>query len=88
MSEKQASTENPLVIFMPSGRRQRVEAGQSLLDVARQMGVAIESICGGRLTCGEVYCQGRGWPVLQTRHYVQPNEFIRTNCGRTSPAKS
>ena len=42
-----------LVIFMPSGRRGRVPAGQSLLDAARQMGVEIESICGGRLTCGK-----------------------------------
>lgn len=42
-----------LVIFMPSGRRGRVAPGQSLLDAARRMGVEIESICGGRLTCGK-----------------------------------
>lgn len=42
---------------MPSGRRGRVEPGQSLLDVARQMGVEIESICGGRLTCGKCKVQ-------------------------------
>lgn len=36
---------------MPSGRRDSVEAGTTLLDAARQMGVEIESICGGRLTC-------------------------------------
>ena len=50
-------TEQPLVIFMPSGRRGRVEQGQSLLDVARQMGVEIESICGGKLTCGKCRVQ-------------------------------
>ncbi len=44
---------HPLVIFMPSGRRGHIEAGQSLLDAARRMGVDIESICGGRLTCGK-----------------------------------
>lgn len=38
---------------MPSGRRGRVEAGTTLLDAARQLGVEIESICGGRLTCGK-----------------------------------
>lgn len=43
----------PLVIFMPSGRRARVKQGELLLDVARQMGVEIESICGGKLTCGK-----------------------------------
>ncbi|NOZ71083.1 MAG: 2Fe-2S iron-sulfur cluster binding domain-containing protein, partial [Chloroflexi bacterium] len=38
---------------MPSGRRAHVEAGTTLLDAARQIGVEIESICGGRLTCGK-----------------------------------
>ncbi|MCL4263104.1 MAG: DUF4445 domain-containing protein [Anaerolineae bacterium] len=38
---------------MPAGRRDRVMPGQSLLDAARQVGVEIESICGGRLTCGK-----------------------------------
>lgn len=45
--------QQPLVIFMPSGRRGRVKPGQSLLDIARQMGVEIESICNGRQTCGK-----------------------------------
>ncbi len=51
------TTKEPLVIFMPSGRRGRVTPGQSLLDAARQMGVEIESICGGRLTCGKCKVQ-------------------------------
>jgi uncharacterized 2Fe-2S/4Fe-4S cluster protein (DUF4445 family) len=45
------------VVFMPSGRRGRVEVGTSLLDAARQMGVEIESICGGLLTCGKCQVQ-------------------------------
>jgi uncharacterized 2Fe-2S/4Fe-4S cluster protein (DUF4445 family) len=49
----QPPDKHPLVIFMPSGRRGRVMPGQSLLDAARQMGIEIESICGGRLTCGK-----------------------------------
>jgi uncharacterized 2Fe-2S/4Fe-4S cluster protein (DUF4445 family) len=44
---------SPQVIFMPSGRRGRVQQGESLLDAARQLGVEIESICAGRLTCGK-----------------------------------
>ena len=40
---------------MPSGRRGRVPAGTPLLEAARQLGVEIESICGGLLTCGK--CQ-------------------------------
>lgn len=46
-------TKESFVIFMPSGRRGRVPAGVSLLDAARQLGVEIESICGGRITCGK-----------------------------------
>jgi len=41
------------VIFMPSGRRGPAQAGETLLDAARRLGVEIESICGGRLTCAK-----------------------------------
>lgn len=51
------ATEQPWVIFMPSGQRGRVPAGISLLEAARQLGVEIESICGGRLTCGKCRVQ-------------------------------
>jgi uncharacterized 2Fe-2S/4Fe-4S cluster protein (DUF4445 family) len=47
------SKAEPLVIFMPSGRRGRVPEGTLVLDAARQLGVEIESICGGRLTCNK-----------------------------------
>ena len=46
-------SDEPLVIFMPSGRRGRVPRGTSVLDAARDLGVSIESICGGRLTCNK-----------------------------------
>ncbi len=39
------------VIFMPSGRRGTVAAGTAVLEAARQLGVQIESICGGHLAC-------------------------------------
>ena len=38
---------------MPSGRRGQVTEGTNLLDAARSVGVEIESICGGRYTCGK-----------------------------------
>ena len=41
------------VIFMPSGRRGSIREGESLLEAARQLGVEIESICGGTLTCAK-----------------------------------
>ena len=43
--------DNPQAIFMPSGRRGRVAAGTAVLAAAQQLGVDLESICGGRLTC-------------------------------------
>ncbi len=41
------------VIFQPSGRRGEVPDGTDLLDAARNLGVDIESICGGKGTCGK-----------------------------------
>lgn len=41
--------------FLPSGRRGEIPVGRSLLEAARQLGVELESICGGRQTCGK--CQ-------------------------------
>ncbi len=41
------------LILMPSGRQGDVPAGIPLLDAARQLGVELEAICGGRQTCGK-----------------------------------
>ncbi len=43
------------VALMPSGRRGTVARGTNLLEAARLLGVELESICGGRQTCGK--CQ-------------------------------
>ena len=43
------------LILMPSGRQGTVPAGLDLLAAARSLGVELESICGGRQTCGK--CQ-------------------------------
>ena len=45
--------EKYLVIFQPSGRRGRVEKGKNLLEASRELGVDIESVCGGQKTCGK-----------------------------------
>ena len=41
--------------LMPSGRQGKVRRGSNLLQAARDLGVELESICGGRQTCGK--CQ-------------------------------
>ena len=40
---------------MPSGRKGQVRVGTNLLQAARELGVELESICGGKQTCGK--CQ-------------------------------
>jgi len=44
-----------LVIFTPSGKRGRVPVGTPVLTAARQMGVDLDSVCGGRGICSK--CQ-------------------------------
>ncbi len=44
-----------LVIFTPSGKRGRFALGTPLLTAARQLGVDLDSVCGGRGICGR--CQ-------------------------------
>jgi uncharacterized 2Fe-2S/4Fe-4S cluster protein (DUF4445 family) len=41
------------LILMPSGRHGEISHGTTLLDGARQLGIELESICGGRQTCGK-----------------------------------
>ena len=47
--------ENPLVIFTPSGKRGRFPVGTPVLTAARQLGVDLDSVCGGRGICSK--CQ-------------------------------
>lgn len=48
-------TDDALVVFTPSGKRGRFPLGTPLLSVARQLGVDVDSVCGGRGICGR--CQ-------------------------------
>ncbi|MFD1344760.1 ASKHA domain-containing protein [Litorisediminicola beolgyonensis] len=48
-------SDQPLVIFTPSGKRGRVARGTTVLDAARRLGVDLDSVCGGRGICSK--CQ-------------------------------
>ena len=48
-------SEDPLVIFTPSGKRGRFPVGTPVLTAARQLGVDLDSVCGGRGICSK--CQ-------------------------------
>ncbi|MFZ1813203.1 MAG: ASKHA domain-containing protein [Rhizobiaceae bacterium] len=51
-----ASRSDPLVLFMPSGKRGRFPKGTPIIDAARELGVYVESVCGGRGICGRCQC--------------------------------
>jgi uncharacterized 2Fe-2S/4Fe-4S cluster protein (DUF4445 family) len=48
-------TTDPLVIFTPSGKRGHFPVGTPVLTAARQLGVDLDSVCGGRGICSK--CQ-------------------------------
>jgi uncharacterized 2Fe-2S/4Fe-4S cluster protein (DUF4445 family) len=41
------------VIFHPSGRRGEIPEGETILEASRLLGVGIESVCGGKNSCGK-----------------------------------
>ena len=55
MVTRTEDTPDALVVFQPSGRRGRFQKGMPVLQAARQLGVYLESVCGGRGLCGR--CQ-------------------------------
>ncbi|MCE6962181.1 ASKHA domain-containing protein [Cereibacter sphaeroides] len=48
---------DPLVIFTPSGKRGRFPVGTPVLAAARQLGVDLDSVCGGRGICSKCQVQ-------------------------------
>ena len=50
-----SQTEEVKIVFTPSGRQGQVAKGTNLLQAARQLGVDVDSVCGGRAMCGR--CQ-------------------------------
>ena len=50
-----SQTDDVKIVFTPSGRQGQVAKGTNLLQAARQLGVDVDSVCGGRAMCGR--CQ-------------------------------
>jgi len=42
-----------LVVFQPSGNRGNIQEGKTIMEAARELGVGIQSICGGHQACGK-----------------------------------
>jgi uncharacterized 2Fe-2S/4Fe-4S cluster protein (DUF4445 family) len=66
------NTDDALVVFTPSGKRGYFARGTSLLQAARQLGVDIDSVCGGRGICG------------RCKILVSEGEFAKLNIYSTS----
>ncbi|MEL6690688.1 MAG: ASKHA domain-containing protein [Pseudomonadota bacterium] len=48
---------DPLVVFTPSGKRGHFPVGTPILTAARQLGVDLDSVCGGRGICAKCQVQ-------------------------------
>ena len=65
------------VVFTPSGRRGSFSLGTPLLDAARELGVDIASICGGRGLCGrcQILCSEGRFPkhgIVSSNEHLSP----------------
>lgn len=52
-----SASNDPLVIFTPSGKRGHFAVGTPILTAARQLGVDLDSVCGGRGICSKCQIQ-------------------------------
>lgn len=50
-------SQDPMVIFTPSGKRGRFAVGTPILQAARSLGVDLDSVCGGRGICSKCQVQ-------------------------------
>ena len=65
------------VVFTPSGRRGSFPLGTPVLEAARELGVDIASICGGRGLCGrcQVLCSEGDFPkhgIVSRQEHLSP----------------
>jgi len=66
--------------FEPVGRRGNYPSGQSLLEIARQLGVDLIGICGGEGTCGRCKVQilnGKASPITYAEREVLTSHELR-----------
>ncbi|SDZ35824.1 Uncharacterized 2Fe-2 and 4Fe-4S clusters-containing protein, contains DUF4445 domain [Jannaschia faecimaris] len=67
------------VIFMPSGKRGRFLTGTPVLTAARQLGVDLDSVCGGRGICSKCQVQPGEGSFSKLGVTVQPGALSDFN---------
>ncbi|MGC8817184.1 MAG: 2Fe-2S iron-sulfur cluster-binding protein, partial [Candidatus Hadarchaeum sp.] len=45
--------EKTKIVFLPDGKSVEAEAGTNILEAAKKVGITLESVCGGKGTCGK-----------------------------------
>lgn len=83
----EVNSKEHLLILMPSGKRGAIPDGVTLLEAASRLGVELESICGGRQTCGKCMIEPEfgnfAKHKIQSRHenITPPNSVERQYAG-------
>ena len=71
---------NHLIHFEPEGLEVRVKEGQTLLDAARELGIILSAVCGGKGLCGRCRVEIiNGWENLSA-----PSENEMKTMGETN----
>ncbi len=73
-----AGHDSEMVLFQPLGRRVRAQAGKSVLELAQEAGVELESACGGKGICGACRIRVEGSapePSAREEEYLDPAEL-------------
>jgi len=71
------------VIFQPSGRRGHIPEGMTVLEASRLLGVGIESVCGGKKSCGKCRIRIESGTFDQHGIHSQPDHlspFTEEDC--------
>jgi uncharacterized 2Fe-2S/4Fe-4S cluster protein (DUF4445 family) len=72
------------VLFLPSGLKGQFAAGTPLLDAARELGIGIESICGGTGACAKCKCQVLDGTFDDEGHELSMGHMVTTSHGLRS----
>ena len=75
-------SDTALVIFTPSGKRGRVTLGTPVLQAARQLGVDLDSVCGGRGICSKCQVSPGVGEFPETRADGDRRRAVSVQCGR------
>ena len=78
-----SQTDDVKIVFTPSGRQGHVARGTNLLQAARQLGVDVDSVCGGRAMCGR--CQVNVGDGAFAKHGI---ESSRTHLSEASASEA